>query len=94
MSLDILANGQISHAADYRPLIVGYKNGAAVRLSDVAEVDDSVQNLRTAGYLNGERAVTVIIFASLAPISSRPTMQLWLRSHSSRPRSPPVSTPR
>jgi len=61
-SLDILANGQISHAADYRPLIVGYKNGAAVRLSDVAEVDDSVQNLRTAGYLNGERAVTVIIF--------------------------------
>jgi multidrug efflux pump len=62
MSLDILANGQISHAADYRPLIVGYKNGAAVRLSDVAEVDDSVQNLRTAGYLNGERAVTVIIF--------------------------------
>ena len=62
MSLDILANGQISHAADYRPLIVGYSNGAAVRLSDVAEVNDSVQNLRTAGYLNGERAVTVIIF--------------------------------
>ena len=62
MSLDILANGQISHAADYRPLIVGYKNGAAVRLSDIAEVNDSVQNLRTAGYLNGERAVTVIIF--------------------------------
>jgi multidrug efflux pump len=62
LSLDILANGQISHAADYRPLIVGYKNGAAVRLSDVAEVNDSVQNLRTAGYLNGERAVTVIIF--------------------------------
>jgi multidrug efflux pump len=61
-SLDILSNGQISHAADYRPLIVGYKNGAAVRLSDVAEVNDSVQNLRTAGYLNGQRAVTVIIF--------------------------------
>jgi multidrug efflux pump len=61
-TLDILANGQISHAIDYRPLVVGYKNGAAIRLSDVAEVNDSVQNLRTAGYLNGERAVTVIIF--------------------------------
>jgi multidrug efflux pump len=62
LAFDILSNGQISHAADYRPLVVGYKNGAAVRLADVAEVNDSVQNLRTAGYLNGERAVTVIIF--------------------------------
>jgi len=59
---DILANDQISHAADYKPLIVGYNKGAAVRLSDVAQVTDSVQNVRTAGYLNGKRAVTVIIF--------------------------------
>ena len=48
---DILANDQISHAADYKPLVVGYSNGAAVRLSDVAEVTDSVQNIRVAGYL-------------------------------------------
>ena len=59
---DILANDQISHAADYKPLIVGYSNGAAVHLSDVAQVTDSVQNIRAAGYLNGKRAVTVIIF--------------------------------
>jgi multidrug efflux pump len=59
---DILANDQISHAADYKPLVVGYKNGAAVHLSDVAQVLDSVQNVRAAGYLNGKRSVTVIIF--------------------------------
>jgi multidrug efflux pump len=59
---DILANDQISHAVDYRPLIIGYNNGAAVRLSDVAQVTDSVQNIRTGGFLNGKRAVTLIIF--------------------------------
>jgi multidrug efflux pump len=61
-SADILANDQISHAADYKPLIVGYKNGAAVQLSDVANVIDSVQNVRAAGYLNGKRAVVLTIF--------------------------------
>jgi multidrug efflux pump len=62
VSADILANDQISHADDYKPLIVGYSHGAAIRLSDVAQVTDSVQNVRAAGYLNGKRAVTVIIF--------------------------------
>jgi multidrug efflux pump len=62
VTADILANDQISHADDYKPLVVGYKNGAAIRLSDVAEVTDSVQNVRAAGYLNGKRSVTVIIF--------------------------------
>ncbi len=45
------------HADDYKPLIVGYNNGAAVRLSDVADVTDSVQNIRSAGYLNGKPAI-------------------------------------
>ena len=62
VTADILANDQISHAADYKPLVVGYKNGAAVRLSDVADVTDSVQNLHAAGYLNGKRAIMLIIF--------------------------------
>jgi multidrug efflux pump len=62
VTADILANDQISHAADYKPLIVGYSNGAAVRLSDVAQVTDSVQNIRAAGYLNGKHAATLIIF--------------------------------
>jgi multidrug efflux pump len=62
VTADILANDQISHAADYKPLVVGYKNGAAIRLSDVAEVTDSVANVRAAGYLNGKRSITVIVF--------------------------------
>jgi multidrug efflux pump len=62
VSADIVVNGQISHADDYKPLVVGYKNGAAVRLADVADVVDSVQNLRTGGYLNGKRSVTLVIF--------------------------------
>ena len=59
---DIISNDQISHAVDYKPIIVGYNNGAAIHLSDVADVIDSVQNVRTAGYLNGKRAVLLIIF--------------------------------
>jgi multidrug efflux pump len=59
---DIITNDQISHAEQYRPLIVGYHNGAAIRLQDVANVTDSVSNTRTAGYLNGIPSVTVIIF--------------------------------
>jgi multidrug efflux pump len=61
-SADILANDQISHAVDFRPIIVGYKNGAAIHLSDVADVVDSVQNVRAAGYLNGKRAIVLVIF--------------------------------
>jgi multidrug efflux pump len=62
ISADILANDQIMLAADYRQLVVGYSNGAAVRLQDVADVTDGVQNSRAAGYLNGKRAVMLIIF--------------------------------
>ena len=62
VTADIIANDQISHAVDYRPLIVGYHNGAAVRLSDVADVVDSTQDLRTAGYSDGKKSITVIIF--------------------------------
>jgi multidrug efflux pump len=62
ISADIIANDQISHAEEYKPIIVGYNKGAAVRLSDVADVVDSTQNLRAAGYLNGKRAVTLIVF--------------------------------
>ncbi len=62
MSEDILTNDQISKADQYKPLIVGYHQGAAVRLSDVADVVDSTQDLRTAGYMDGVRAVFIIIF--------------------------------
>ena len=59
---DILANDQISRAAAYKPLIVGYHNGGAVRLEDVAEVVNSQQSVRQAGYLNGKHSVNLIIF--------------------------------
>jgi multidrug efflux pump len=62
VTADIITNDQISKAADYKPLIVGYHNGQAVRLSDVAGVYDSTQNIRTAGYMDGTRAVFIIIF--------------------------------
>jgi multidrug efflux pump len=62
ISADILANDQISHAEEYKPIIVGYNKGLAVHLSDVADVVDSVQNTRAAGYLNGKRAVVLIVF--------------------------------
>ncbi len=59
---DIITNDQISKAEQYKPLVVGYYHGAAIRLEDVASVTDGVQNVRTAGYLNGIPSVTVIIF--------------------------------
>ncbi len=58
---DILANDQLLKAEDYKPLIVSYNKGAAVRLSDVANVHDSVENIRAAGYLNGKPAIPLII---------------------------------
>jgi multidrug efflux pump len=62
ISADIVANDQISHAVDYKPIIVGYNKGSAVRLADVAEVVDSTQNIRAAGYLNGKRSIQLIVF--------------------------------
>jgi multidrug efflux pump len=59
---DIITNDQITDAEQYKPLVIGYNNGAAVHLSDVAKVVNSTQNLRTAGYLNGIPSITVIIF--------------------------------
>jgi len=57
----IYANDQAKKAAEYLPLIVSYKNGAAVRLADVADVVDSVQDVRNAGEANGRPAVLIII---------------------------------
>ncbi|MEY2509082.1 MAG: multidrug efflux pump [Verrucomicrobiota bacterium] len=59
---DILANDQLLKAKDYEPLIVAYRNGAPVRLGDIASVRDSVENIRAAGYLNGKPAIPLIVF--------------------------------
>jgi len=61
-TMDIVVNDQLLKAADYRPLVVAYHNGAAIRLSDIATVEDSVENVRTAGFLNGKPSIPLIIF--------------------------------
>jgi multidrug efflux pump len=58
----IYSNDQATTAAQYRSLVIAYRNGAAVRLSDVAEVVDSVENLRNAGLANGKPSVLVILY--------------------------------
>ena len=60
--MDILANDQSSNAASYQHVLVGYHNGAAVELKDVADVVDSTQNLRSTAFLNGKRAIPIIVF--------------------------------
>jgi multidrug efflux pump len=62
VTADIITNDQIRYAEDYKPLIVGYSNGAAVHLSDIANVTDSVQNVRAAGFVNGKPGITITVF--------------------------------
>jgi multidrug efflux pump len=59
----ISTTDQLLRAEQYRPLIVAVRNGAVVRLSDLGEVNDSVENLRNSGLSNGKPAVLVIVFA-------------------------------
>lgn len=58
----IYANDQANKAEQYTSLIVAYRNGAAVRLSDVGEVSDSVENLRNAGLANGKPAILIVLY--------------------------------
>ena len=58
----IYANDQANKADDYKSLIVAYRNGAAVKLTDVGEVTDGVENLRNAGLANGKPAVLIILY--------------------------------
>jgi multidrug efflux pump len=53
----IAADDQLTQASAYRPLVIAYKNGAPVRLTDVATVSDGVENAALAGWANGKRAV-------------------------------------
>jgi multidrug efflux pump len=59
---EVGANDQMFKAIDYQPLIVTYKNGMAVRVSDIGRAVDSVEDIRNAGYANGRPSVMVIIF--------------------------------
>ena len=56
------ANDQLMRAAEYQPLVLSYRNGAAIKLTDVATVKDSVQTVRSLGIANGKKAALLIIF--------------------------------
>jgi multidrug efflux pump len=58
----IYTNDQATKAADYAPLVVAYRNGAAVLLSDVADILDSVEDVRNLGLSNGQPSVLIILF--------------------------------
>jgi len=59
---EISTTDQLHKAEQYRPLIVAYRNSAPVRLSDVADVQDAVEDLRSWGLADGKPAVVVVIF--------------------------------
>ena len=60
-SWSLSATDQLLKAAEYRPLIIHYQGGGALRLSDVATVTDSVENIFTGGLANGKPAVLIIV---------------------------------
>jgi multidrug efflux pump len=60
----IYDNDQATVAAEYRPLIIAYRNGAPIRLTDVGDVIDQVENIRNAGLANGKPSVLVILYRS------------------------------
>jgi len=60
-NLTLQTNGQLSNAAGFRPLIIAYRNGAPVRLQEVATVIDDVENNKVASWFNGRRSVTMAV---------------------------------
>ena len=61
-SWEITANAQLLRAVDYMSVIVAYRDGGAVRVRDVGQAIDSVEDVRSAGYVNGKPAVMLIVF--------------------------------
>ncbi len=61
-SYNIATNDQLIHAYQYKPLIISYHNNTPVTLSDVAEVKDSVEDIKNAGLADGKPSVLLIIF--------------------------------
>src|SRR5712692_2722405 len=60
-NLTLQTNGQLNNAKDFQSLIVAYRNGAPVRLDQIATVIDSVENNRVASWFNGRRSVTMAV---------------------------------
>ncbi|AUT59827.1 efflux RND transporter permease subunit [Paraburkholderia terrae] len=60
--VQLYTNDQAKKASQYKDLVIAYRDGAAVHLSDVSEVVDSVEDLRNLGLMNNERSVLVILY--------------------------------
>src|SRR6266576_2784300 len=57
----IRANGQLQNAAEFRQMVVAYRNGAPVHLSELGQVLDNVENNKTASWFNGDRAIVLAV---------------------------------
>ncbi len=60
-NVTLLASGAMRRAADYRPVVAAWRNGAPVRLSEIANIIDSVENDKVASWFNNDRAVVLAI---------------------------------
>jgi HAE1 family hydrophobic/amphiphilic exporter-1 len=60
-TLTVMATGQMNNAAEFRRLIITYRNGAAVRLGDVADVLDDIQNNKSVSWYQNERSVNLMV---------------------------------
>ena len=60
-TLTVMATGQMNNASEFRRLIITYKNGAAVRLGDVANVLDDIENNKTASWFDNERSINLMV---------------------------------
>ncbi|HEY1241577.1 MAG TPA: efflux RND transporter permease subunit [Bryobacteraceae bacterium] len=84
-SYNVLANGQLTHAADYRPVIVAYRNGAAVRLRDIGRVLDSVEDdKQTALIYGGEYGLKGTAGVNLAVMRQPGTNTIEVTDHVKR----------
>jgi hydrophobic/amphiphilic exporter-1 (mainly G- bacteria), HAE1 family len=60
-NVPLIASGAMAHASDYRNVAVAYRNGAPIKLDEIARVVDSVENDQIASYFNNERAIVLAI---------------------------------
>ncbi|MGH7634277.1 MAG: efflux RND transporter permease subunit, partial [Gemmatimonadaceae bacterium] len=61
VALTVEATGQLENAAGFRDMVIAYRNGAPVHLSDVGRISDDVQNNKTASWYDGQRAIVLAI---------------------------------
>ena len=61
-AFNVFANDQLTKAREYSNLVLAYRNGAAIRISDIGRAIDGAENARLAGWQNGKRGIQLMIF--------------------------------